>query len=100
MYELIYASEAANDLQAIYDYIAKDNAERAASYMHELGRQILKLKDFPNIGHDSNYGELKALCIKILTFDDYLVFYTVNEKAEKIAVVRVLHGSVDYKRLF
>ena len=100
MYELIYANEAANDLQVIFDYIAQDDEIRASKYLSEIERQILRLKDFPNIGHDSKYSELYALGIKILPFDDYLIFYTISEKSEEIDIVRVLHGSVNYKRLF
>lgn len=100
MFKLIYAVEADNDLQAIYDYIAKDNPDRAVSYLGEIEKQILRLKEFPNIGHESKYSELKALGVRILPFDDYLIFHTVNERNNIINIVRVLHGSTDYKRLF
>lgn len=100
MYKLIYANEAANDLQAIFDYIAQDDEMRASKYLGEIEEQILRLKDFPNIGHESKYAELYALGIKILPYDDYLIFHTVNENAKEINIVRVLHGSVNYKRLF
>ena len=100
MYKLIYADIAVDDLQAIYDYIAQDNPERASSYLADIEQQLLRLRDFPNIGHDSKYKELKALGIRILPFDDYLIFYIVNAKDEVINIVRVLHGSKDYKSLF
>ena len=100
MYKLLYAVEADNDLQAIYDYIANDNLDRAVSYLGEIEKQILRLTDFPNIGHDIKYNELKALGVKILPFDNYLIFYTINEPNKIINIVRVLHGSADYKRLF
>lgn len=100
MFKLIYAVEADNDLQAIYDYIATDNPDRAVSYLGEIEKQILRLKDLPNIGHESKYSELKALGVRILPFDDYLIFHTVNERNNIINIVRVLHGSTDYKRLF
>lgn len=100
MYKLIYANEAANDLQAIFDYIAQDDAIRAGNFMGELGRQSLRLQDFPNIGHDSKYPEIFSLGIKILPFDNYLIFHVVNDKTREINIVRVLHGSVNYNRLF
>ena len=100
MYKLIYADEAANDLQMIFDHIAQDDETRASKYLGEIEKQLLRLKDFPNIGHDSKYSELYALGIKILSYDDYLIFYTIDEKSKEINIVRVLHGSVNYKRLF
>lgn len=100
MYKLIYANEAANDLQTIFDYIARDDDTRASVFLGEIEKQILRLKDFPNMGHGSKYAELYALGVKILSYDDYLIFHTVNENAKEINIVRVLHGSVNYKRLF
>ncbi len=100
MFELIYANEADNDLQAIYDYIAQDNPERASSYLSEIEKQILHLRDFPNIGSESKYAELRVQGIRILPFEDYLIFHTVNEKSGTVNIVRVLRGSVNYKHLF
>lgn len=100
MYKLVYANEAANDLQIIFDYIAQDDEIRASNYLGEIEKQILRLKDFPKIGHNSKYTELSALGIKILPYDDYLIFHTVNDKSKEINIVRVLHGSVNYKHLF
>ncbi len=100
MFRLIYANEADKDLQSIFDYIAQDNPERASSYLGEIEEQLLHLRDFPNIGNESKYAELRALGIRILPFDDYLIFHTVNEKDKAVNIVRVLHGSVNYKQLF
>ena len=100
MYKLIYADEANNDLQSIFDHIAHDDELRASNYLGEIEKQMLRLQDFRHIGHDSKYAELYALGIKVLPYDDYLIFYTVTEKTESVNIVRVLHGSVNYKRLF
>ena len=100
MYRLIYAEEAGRDLQAIFDYIAADSRNRAVEYLGKMEQAILQLQEFPNIGHESRYPEMRTLGIKVLPFEDYLVFYTVNMKSQTVNIVRVLHGSVDYKRLF
>ena len=100
MYRLIYAEEAGRDLQAIFDYIAADSRNRAVEYLGKIEQTILQLQEFPNIGHESRYSEMRTLGIKVLPFEDYLVFYTVNMKSQTVNIVRVLHGSVDYKRLF
>lgn len=100
MYKLIYSEEADNDLTAIYNYIADDSVERARNYLGKMEQCVLQLSDFPNIGNDSRYKELRALGIKILPFDNYLIFHTVNEKEKIVNIVRVLHGSVNYRKLF
>lgn len=60
----------------------------------------MQLQDFPNIGYCGKYPELLKLGIRMLSFEDYLVFYTVNQAEMCVHVLRVLHGSVNYRRLF
>lgn len=100
MYGLIYAEEADNDLSAIYNYIADDSIERAKTYLGKIEKCILQLKEFPDIGIESKYKELRALGIKILIFENYLIFHTVNDKEKAVNILRVLHGSVNYRKLF
>lgn len=100
MYNLIYSPLADEDLTAIYNYIAADSPARASAYMGKMEQSILKLRDFPNMGVEGRYPELVNLGVKVLPFDDYLIFYTVNVAAEQVRIVRVLHGSVNYRRLF
>ena len=100
MYNLIYSSLANEDLTAIYNYIAADSSNRASVYMGKMEQAILKLRDFPNMGAEGRYPELVNLGVKVLPFGDYLIFYIVNADAEQVKVVRVLHGSINYRRLF
>ncbi len=100
MYKLLYSEEADNDLTAVYNYIADDSVERARIYLGKIEQCVLQLSEFPNIGNDSRYKELRSLGIKVLPFDNYLIFHTVNEKEKIVNIVRVLHGSVNYRKLF
>ncbi len=100
MYELVYAEEADNDLTAIYNYIADDSVERARAYLGKMENCILQLKDFPEIGNESRYKELRALGIRILQFENYLIFYTVNNKNKTVNIIRILRDSVSYRKLF
>ena len=100
MYRILYAEKADEDLTEIYNYIAADSPERAAAYLGKMESCILQLKDFPNIGYSGKYPELVKLGIRMLSFEDYLVFYTVSQAEMCVHVLRVLHGSVNYRRLF
>lgn len=51
-------------------------------------------------GYGGKYPELVKLGIRMLSFEDYLVFYTVSQTEMCVHVLRVLHGSVNYRRLF
>lgn len=100
MFELIYADEAEKDLTAIYKYIADDSIERARNYLGKIEECILQLKDFPEMGVEGKFKELRSLGVRILPFENYLIFYILNKKEERVNIVRVLHGSVNYRRLF
>lgn len=100
MNNLIYSPLADDDLTAIYNFIAADSPARASAYMGKMEQSILKLCNFPNIGAKGRYPELINLGIKVLPFDDYLIFYTVNAASEQVRIIRLLHGSVNYLRLF
>ena len=100
MYRILYAEKADEDLTEIYNYIAVDSPARAAAYLGKMESCILQLKDFPNIGYSGKYPELVKLGIRMLPFEDYLVFYTVSQAEMCVHVLRVLHGSVNYRRLF
>ena len=100
MYKLRYAKEVENDLKAIFNYIAEDSETRASQYLGKLEKHILQLESFPETGHLSRYNELRALGIRILPFENYLIFYTISKKEEAVNIIRILHGSVNYKNLF
>ncbi len=100
MYKLFYTEEADRDLIAIYNYIAEDSPERAVQYLGKIENCVLQLQDFTNLGNGSRYAELNKLGIKMLPFEDYLIFYTVNSGTETVNIIRILHGSVNYRRLF
>lgn len=100
MFQLRYSDTANRDLETIFNYIAEDSRQTAVVYLGKMEECILKLRDFPEPGHMCRYPELSALGIRVLTFQKYLIFYTIDEKQEIVNIVRVLHGSRDYRRLF
>ncbi len=100
MYSLVYAAQADKDLQAIYDFIAEDNPDRAGGFLREMEQQILRLREFPYIGVESRHEELKALGIRVLPYSGYLIFYIAKDKDKTVNIVRVLNGSINYSRLF
>lgn len=98
MYKLIYARTAVTDLDAIFNYIAKDSRENAVNYFSKLEKTIKQLEEFPNLGIFSRYPELNAQKIKMLPHDKYLIFYKFD--GETVYIIRVLHGAMNYKNLF
>lgn len=101
MPKLRYSDNAARDIEAIYVYISqKASSDIAANYLNGLEASILKLKDFPDIGVSPKYEELRAINIRMLIHDKYLIFYRLSEDLSIVDIIRVLHGSQRYHKLF
>lgn len=93
--KVVLAAEAARDLEAIGDYIARDNPARAQSFVAELIEKARALADhpeaFPLVPRYARYGVRRPV------HGNYLIFYRVE--AERISVLRILHGARDYEAL-
>ena len=100
MYNLIYSEEVDRDLTAIFNYIAEDSEMRASEYLGKIETCILHLQKNPELGTLGKYPELQRLGVRVLPFEHYLILYTVNERNQSVNLLRVIHGSLNYKRLF
>ena len=85
-------AEAERDLEAIGDYIARDNPARALSFVQELRGKCLGLADmaerFPLVPRYESAG------IRRRGHGSYLIFYRVEP--DKVAIIHILHGAQDY----
>jgi toxin ParE1/3/4 len=96
MPRLVLAPEARNDLQEIYDHIAKDNPSAARRVLTRLRDLARMLAGAPAMGR--NRPELGPN-IRSFVADRYVIFYRPSRPAG-IEVVRVLHGARDVDALF
>jgi toxin ParE1/3/4 len=85
-------AEAGRDLEAIGDYIARDNPERALSFIRELRGKCLDLADFPE--RYPLVPRYETLGVRHRVHGNYLIFYRAD--AEWVTVIHVLHGAMDY----
>ena len=86
-----YLPAAEKDLLSIYDWIAAENPERAASFIEELDRTISRLAVHPLMGTVPKHSGLKQAGYRVLIVGAYLVFYKLHRN--RIQVFRVVHGS-------
>ena len=89
---LEFSYEAENDLEQIADYIARDNPQRALSFIRELRGKCEDLVDNPN-GH-SLVPRYEHHGIRRRVHGHYLIFYRVESM--KVVIVHLLHGATDY----
>jgi toxin ParE1/3/4 len=86
------SAEAEHDLEAIGDYIARDNPDRAITYIRELRKKCLALADLPK-GFPL-VPRYEAQGVRRRVNGNHLIFY--RAEPERIVVLHVLHGAQDY----
>lgn len=91
-----FAEEAELDLEAIGDFIARDNPRRALSFLAELRARCESLADFParfpSVRHQASQSVHRCL------HGNYLIFYQIEGDA--VTILHIRHGASDYEGLF
>jgi toxin ParE1/3/4 len=91
----LFSVVAARDLEDIGDYIARDNPERALSFVRKIQEQCRKITAYPEAAPlRPELGE----GIRMVPFGRYLIFYTVHD--DHVRIERILHGSRNILDLF
>ncbi|MCL2094785.1 type II toxin-antitoxin system RelE/ParE family toxin [Candidatus Saccharibacteria bacterium] len=100
-YKLIIAKAAKLDLTDISAYITRElhALQAALDLLDELERQMSLLKEMPK-KFALVPDERLALCgIRKVSVKNYIVFYTVDDQAKTVNVVRILYGRRDWAHL-
>jgi toxin ParE1/3/4 len=91
----IFSSLAELDLEETVDYIARDNPERAVSFIQEIRSQYLKITACPEAAAlRPELGE----GVRMIPFGRDLIFHTVS--ADNLRVERILHSARNIFDLF
>ena len=97
-YKLVYTCQAEDDLSSIFDYIAENSVDNALDYIDRMQSAIESLSTSPYIGVSCRTKGIDRDC-RILIFENFMIFYQVNEADSKIMILRILHGSRKYQDL-
>ena len=81
--KLIYTIKAEDDLDSIFDYIAKDSPENALNYIDKIKSAIEHLATSPFIGVHCRSKGIDRDC-RILIFENYLVFFSLTKLITKL----------------
>jgi plasmid stabilization system protein ParE len=91
--ELTAAAEA--DLEAIGDYMARDNPVRASSFVRQIHRSCLDIADMPEawpvVPRYEHHG------IRRRVHGRYLFFYRVGDG--RITILHILNGAMDVEAI-
>ena len=84
---------AEKDLADIVDYIAAERPAAAASTLARIEQSLALLRKSPYLGKLPDDKRLIELGYRCLIVDDYLVFYTVDDRT--VLVHRLMRGARD-----
>ena len=100
-YKIEIAARAKRDMREVYEYISGNLKEPNAAdrLLDKIETKIISLKSMPLRHAIERDEQLKLRNLRKLIVGNYLVFYTVNEKAETVFIVRVLYARRDWMNL-
>ena len=85
---LVFSPKAAEDLEEIGDYIARDNPQRALSFVHEIEQHCHRVAETPTafpVREDIAPG------LRMTVHGKYLILYRVL--TDCVQIVRIVHGA-------
>jgi len=90
-----YTRRVLEQLDEIFSYIEVHDPAAAKRVKARIKRSIERLSMFPYSARRTSHADVRVLVISKLP---YLVFYTVNEGAQEVQVLRVRHSARDPSR--
>ena len=88
---------AEEDFTEIISYIAADDPTAADVIANKIEKNLNLLSENPKPGRIPREEEIRNLGYRYLIVQNYLIFYTVEERA--IYIHRILHAARNYKIL-
>jgi antitoxin ParD1/3/4/toxin ParE1/3/4 len=89
------APEAARDIEAIWEYLARDNVRAARRVRLGLLAACRRLAQHPGLGHRRE--DLTDKPVLFWPVYAYLIIY--NPATKPLEIVRIVHGAQDLPRL-
>jgi addiction module RelE/StbE family toxin len=88
----------AEDLETIKNFIAEDNAEKAAETIQGIYSQFENIQQFPYIGAELSKRVRFRTDYKYIVWGDYVVLYKIGKNA--VEIYRVVNRYQDITRIF
>jgi toxin ParE1/3/4 len=90
--KVVVREAAADDLDDILDWISKDNPRAAAELVRRILTRIDRLT-IPGLSHIGRPGLVEGT--RELIEPPYIIVYVVDESADEVAVLAIVHGARD-----
>ena len=97
IYTVQITSRAEIDLREIYEYIAYEvlSPPTAARHLQRLEEEILSLDQMPNRYPAYLEEPWHSRGLRVMSVDNYLVFYIPDAATQTVSVIRVMYGGRD-----
>lgn len=96
MYKIKYSNQALVDLEEAISFIAKESKKNAFEYLNRYEEKIELLLLNPNMGTKCKNKNINIDC-KVLVHESHIIVYKVLKSKKEILIIRIFHGSVNYK---
>jgi plasmid stabilization system protein ParE len=80
---------AEEDLNEIISYIALDNPDAAENLANKIETDLMLLSSNPHLGRIPRDEEIRKFGYRYLILENYLIFYTIEEKT--IFIHRIIY---------
>lgn len=94
MIRVVFADPAAQDLDAIVDYITTENPTAAEKVFRAIVAVTRQLAEFPEMGHAGRLPDTREIPVAGLP---YLIVYQVAK--DVVTIIAVFHGARDLVRI-
>lgn len=97
IYTVQISSQAESDLREIYEYIAYEllSPPTAARQLQRLEEEILSLDQMPNRYPAYLEEPWNSRGLRVMSVDNYLVYYIPDAATQTVSVIRVMYGGRD-----
>nr|WP_177295974.1 type II toxin-antitoxin system RelE/ParE family toxin [uncultured Blautia sp.] len=100
IFNVVYSSEARQDLRDIYEYIAYELLEpdTAAGQTNRIMKAARSLEQMPMRHRLYEEDPWHSQGLRFLPVDNYLIFYLPDETNNIVNIIRIMYGGRDVKR--
>jgi toxin ParE1/3/4 len=94
MFTVKFMPQAISDLRGIANYIALDKPQRALTFVRELEEKTSGILAMAPLT-----GRAFKADLRYFPLSGYVVIYEVLEIEQKVNVLHIIHGRMDWKKL-
>ena len=100
IFNVVYSSEARQDLRDIYEYIAYELLEPdiAAGQTNRIMKAARSLEQMPMRHRLYEEEPWHSQGLRFLPVDNYLIFYLPDDNNNIVNIIRIMYGGRDVKK--